>query len=122
MTSLHNLDFANALMRAVNEWTAHTWLDHDPRWRGSIVVNANDPAEAAAEIKRAAADPRFVQALLLVRSERAVWQAAVPADFCRGLRGRPAGGYPLRRQRPAHHGLRLAFLLHRRSHGHVASL
>ena len=68
MTSLHNLDFANALMRAVNEWTAHAWLDHDPRWRGSIVVNANDPAEAAAEIKRAAADPRFVQALLLVRS------------------------------------------------------
>ena len=68
MTALHNLDFANALMRAVNEWTAHAWLDHDPRWLGSIVVNANDPAAAAAEIKRAAADPRFVQALLLVRS------------------------------------------------------
>ena len=68
MTALHNLDFANALMRAVNEWTAHAWLDHDPRWRGSIVVNANDPAQAAAEIERAAADSRFVQVLLLVRS------------------------------------------------------
>ena len=31
MTSLHNLDFGNALMRAVNEWTAATWLDSDSR-------------------------------------------------------------------------------------------
>ena len=68
MTALHNLDFANALMCAVNEWTAHIWLGSDPRWLGSIVVNASDPDRAAAEIKRVAVDPRFVQVLLLVRS------------------------------------------------------
>ena len=68
MTSLHNLDFGNALMRAVNEWTAATWLDSDSRWLSSIVVNPNDPEEAAVEIERAARDERFVQVLLLVRS------------------------------------------------------
>ena len=68
MTSLHNLDFGNALMRAVNEWTAATWLDSDSRWLGSIVVNPNDPEKAAVEIERAARDERFVQVLLLVRS------------------------------------------------------
>ena len=108
MTSLHNLDFANALMRAVNEWTAHAWLDHDPRWRGSIVINASDPAEAAAEIKRAAADPRFVQALLLVRSSapygkrqfRSIFAAAcevgLPVGIHFGGSGQPitACGWP----------------------------
>ena len=122
MTSLHNLDFANALMCAVNEWTAHTWLDHDPRWRGSIVVNASDPAAAATEIKRARSGFALCAGVAVGAVECALWQAAVPAGFCRGLRGRLAGGHPLWRQRPADHGLRLAFLLHRRSHGHVASL
>ncbi|MBM4438061.1 MAG: amidohydrolase [Actinobacteria bacterium] len=68
VSQVHNLDFANALMRAVNEFTASAWLNSDPRWRGSIVVNIEDPAAAAAEIARAAKDPRFVQVLLLVRS------------------------------------------------------
>ena len=55
-------------MRATNEWTAAQWLDTDPRWRGSLVVNNHDPEASAAEIRRAATDPRFVQVLLLVRS------------------------------------------------------
>lgn len=65
---LPNLDFANALMRAINEWNAAVWLDSDPRWRASILVNENDPAASAAEIRRAARDPRFVQVLLFARS------------------------------------------------------
>ena len=68
MAAVHNLDFANALARAVNEWTAAVWLEADQRWRGSIVANTSDPQAAADEIRRAAADPRFVQVLLLVRS------------------------------------------------------
>jgi predicted TIM-barrel fold metal-dependent hydrolase len=67
-SSVHNLDFSNALARAFNEWTVSEWLDRDPRWRGSIVVNASDPAAAADEIRRAARDPRFVQVMLLVRA------------------------------------------------------
>ena len=66
--AVHNLDFANALARAVNEWTAAIWLDADPRWRGSLVINPRDPMAAAEEIRRAARDDRFVQVLLLVRS------------------------------------------------------
>ena len=68
VSSVHNIDLANALMRATNEWTADRWLAADPRWRGAIVVNVRDPQASAAEIRRAAADPRFVQVLLLVRS------------------------------------------------------
>ena len=68
VANIQNLDFANVLMRAVNDWHAATWLDADPRWRGSIVVNVHDCQAAAAEIKRVAADSRFVQVLLLVRS------------------------------------------------------
>ena len=68
VSAVHNIDFANALMRAANEWTAAVWLDSDPRWRGSIVVNTHDPAAAGAEIRRAAKDGRFAQGLLLVRS------------------------------------------------------
>ena len=67
--AVHNLDLAAALARAVNEWTAADWLDADPRWKGSIVIAPQDPPSAAEEIRRAGADPRFVQILLLVRSE-----------------------------------------------------
>ena len=66
--AVHNLDLANALMRATNDWMASVWLDADARWRGSMVVNVNDPEASAAEIRRISADSRFVQVLLLVRS------------------------------------------------------
>ena len=68
VSDLHNLDFGSALARAVNEWTATSWLDKDPRWRGSIVVNTGDPLAAAEEIRRAGRDPRFVQVLLIARA------------------------------------------------------
>ena len=68
LPSVHNLDLGNALMQAVNRWTTEVWLDADPRWRGAIVVNAQDPAASAMEIRRVAQDRRFVQILLLVRS------------------------------------------------------
>ena len=69
VAAVHNIDFAVALMRAVNDWTAERWLSHDPRWRGSMVVTPQDPSAAAAEIRRLGQDGRFVQVLLLVRSE-----------------------------------------------------
>ena len=68
LTAIHNIDLSNALARAINEWTAANWLDRDPRWRGSIVVNVADPQSAADEIYRASHDARFVQVLLLVRA------------------------------------------------------
>ncbi len=68
VSAVYNIDLANALMRAMNEWMSAVWLDADPCWRGSIVVNAHDPEATAQEIRRLAEDSRFVQVLLLVRS------------------------------------------------------
>jgi predicted TIM-barrel fold metal-dependent hydrolase len=56
-----------ALCRAINDWVTATFLDHDPRVRGSIAVPSGDPEAAVEEIHRRAGDPRFVQAVLPVR-------------------------------------------------------
>jgi predicted TIM-barrel fold metal-dependent hydrolase len=58
-------DMAAALCRAVNDWVASEWLDRDPRLRASIMVPAQNPELAAAEIEHRASDPRFVQVLVL---------------------------------------------------------
>ncbi len=54
-------DMGNALARGWNDWQVANWLDADDRWRGSICANMADPVEAVKEIRRAAADKRFVQ-------------------------------------------------------------
>jgi predicted TIM-barrel fold metal-dependent hydrolase len=61
---------AAALASAHNDWTRERWLVADSRLRGSIICPAQDPAAAAAEIRRAASDQRFVQVLLSGGSER----------------------------------------------------
>ena len=53
---------------AANDWLAVEWLDREPRFRASIVVAYEDGLGAAAEIDRMAADPRFVQVLVLSRT------------------------------------------------------
>ncbi len=93
VSRVHNLDFGNSLMQAVNEWTARDWLDADPRYKGSIVVNVSDPPAAAEEIRRRAQDPRFVQVLLLARAPapygrrqfRPIFAAAVEAGLPVGM-------------------------------------
>lgn len=62
-------DLSAALCRAINNWLAKEWLDRDPRLRASIVVPIHSPDLAAEEIDRMAADPRFVQVLLLSMAE-----------------------------------------------------
>lgn len=66
--SIHNPDTAAAIAGAVNDWLRTEWLDREPRARASIVVPSSQPEMAAAEIDRVAADPRFVQVILPVRS------------------------------------------------------
>ena len=61
---------AAALARAHNDWIRERWLDPEPRLRGSIICPAQDPAAAAVEIRRVAADERFVQVLLCGGAER----------------------------------------------------
>jgi len=62
--ALPDPDNAALIAAAYNDWLAATWLSADPRYRGTITVGARDPAQAAAEIRRCAADSRFVAVLL----------------------------------------------------------
>jgi predicted TIM-barrel fold metal-dependent hydrolase len=57
-------DAAAMIASAYNDWLAATWLAADERFRGTLVVGAQDPQLAAAEIRRAAEDRRFVAVLL----------------------------------------------------------
>ena len=66
---LFSEDMASAFARAVNDWMAREWLDREPRLRASIVVPVQNTEMAVDEIERCAADPRFVQVLLLVMGE-----------------------------------------------------
>ena len=61
---------AATLARAHNDWIREAWLEREPRLRGAIVCAAQDPEEAAKEIRRAAEDERFVHVLLCGGSER----------------------------------------------------
>src|SRR4051794_41083213 len=53
-------DAAATIASAYNDWLAATWLSADDRYRANLVVGAQDPAAAAAEIRRVANDRRFV--------------------------------------------------------------
>jgi len=66
---MFNEDMAAVLCRAVNDWVAKEWLDREPRLRASIMVPTQSPQQAADEIARCAADPRFVQVLMLANTE-----------------------------------------------------
>ena len=97
---VRNLHLGSEFMRAVNRWLADEWLAADPRWRGSIVVNIEDPDAAAEEILTVARDGRFVQVLLLVRSPepygrqryRPIFRAATEAGLPVGIHFGGGGG------------------------------
>jgi predicted TIM-barrel fold metal-dependent hydrolase len=57
-------DAAAMIAAAYNQWLAATWFDADDRYRGYIVVGAQDPLLAAAQIRRSAEDQRFVGVLM----------------------------------------------------------
>ncbi|MDB5568915.1 MAG: hypothetical protein JWN93_98 [Hyphomicrobiales bacterium] len=67
--ALFNEDMAAEFCKAVNAWVAAERLDKEPRLRASILVHAQNPALAVAEIERCAADKRFVSVLLPVMGD-----------------------------------------------------
>jgi hypothetical protein len=67
--ALFNEDMAMALCSAVNDWVAKELLDREPRLRASILVPLHNPERAVAEIRRVAADRRFVQVLLFAMGD-----------------------------------------------------
>ncbi|MHC1560036.1 amidohydrolase family protein [Actinomycetospora sp. C-140] len=65
-------EYAAALCGALNTWIREEWLDREPRLRSSIAVPHEAPDLAAAEIRRRAGDPGFVQVLLSTGTELSV--------------------------------------------------
>lgn len=68
--STPNLDYADALCRAYNDYTLDRWLPADDRFRYVLVVNHGDPAAAAEEVDRVGDHPRVVGVLLSPRTDR----------------------------------------------------
>src|SRR3954471_15734715 len=58
---IHNIDVANAMAQAWNDWTINTWLAADKRYYGSLAVNMNDPVAAVKEIHRVGDHPQVLQ-------------------------------------------------------------
>jgi predicted TIM-barrel fold metal-dependent hydrolase len=81
----------------------HEWLIPEPRLKGSIVVPYEDADAAVAEIERYAADPHFVQVLMLSRTSEPpgqkrywkVYEAAAAAGLPVGVHAFGFGGYPV---------------------------
>jgi predicted TIM-barrel fold metal-dependent hydrolase len=57
-------DFAREWNHAINQWQLETWLESDPRLRGTIAVAHEYPHLAVKEIEKRATDERFVAVLL----------------------------------------------------------
>jgi predicted TIM-barrel fold metal-dependent hydrolase len=97
-----NLDYGAALAHAMNEWQVAAWLDKEPRLRGSILVNPEDPASAVKEIERCAGDRRFVQVLLPPRASEPlgrrrywpIYEAIVRAGLPIGMHVGGVSGHP----------------------------
>ncbi len=98
-----NLELAAVMARAANDWLADQWLDRDPRLRASIVIPYEDAEASAAEIDRVAADPRFVQVLILSRmiepmGRRRYWpiyEACERNGLPLGIHNGGWGGHPI---------------------------
>ena len=87
--SVRNPDAAAALAAAVNDWQIECWLEPEPRLRAAVVVAAQQPAAAVAEIERVAAHPQFVAVYLPVRSAipygNRIWWPVLEAAGAHGL-------------------------------------
>jgi len=57
-------DYLNAMVSAYNNAFVDRWLGVSDRLKGSIMVNGNDPAAAATEIRRHADHPDMVQVIM----------------------------------------------------------
>ena len=101
--AFQNREFGAAVCRAMNEWILHEWLEPEPRLKGSIVVPFEDADVAVKEIERYAADPHFVQVLMLNRTGEPpgqkrywkVYEAAAAANLPVGVHAFGFGGHPV---------------------------
>ena len=84
LSSHPNIAMASAVARAYNDWTLDRWVRPHPRFKGSIIVNPQDPDVAVEEIERLGDDPGMVQVLVFSGSNNPygqprffrIWEAA----------------------------------------------
>jgi predicted TIM-barrel fold metal-dependent hydrolase len=63
--SIHfDADYANAVASAWNDYLIDKWLSVSPKFKGSIIINNNDPMAAAREIDRLGSHPGMVQVMM----------------------------------------------------------
>jgi len=99
----NNPEYAAALCQAINRWQIESWVEPEPRLRASIVPPSEAGELAAQEIDRCAPDPRFVQILLIARTQellgrRKYWpmyEAAVRHDLPIGIHFGGQAGWPI---------------------------
>lgn len=82
--ALPDPDMAAAMASAYNDWMTDKWLSVDPRFRGSVIVAPQDPAQAVAEIDRVGDRPGMVQVFLpvgnILMGERHYWPIYAAAE------------------------------------------
>jgi predicted TIM-barrel fold metal-dependent hydrolase len=84
LSSHPNIAMASAIARAYNDWTLDVWVRPHPEFKGSIIVNPQDPDFSVAEIERLADEPGIVQVLIFSGSNNPygqprffrIWEAA----------------------------------------------
>lgn len=84
LSSHPNIAMASAVARAYNDWTLDVWVRPHPEFKGSIVVNPQDPEFSVEEIERLADDPGMVQVMIFSGSNSPygqprfykIWEAA----------------------------------------------
>jgi predicted TIM-barrel fold metal-dependent hydrolase len=99
---LYDPHMAAAFASAANEFLAREVLDRDARLLGSVLVSPYDIPAAVAEICRRAADPRFVQIVMLASADLpygnpfydSLWEAAVAAKMPVALHIGNSGRHP----------------------------
>lgn len=65
LVSLHpDPDYGNAIASAYNDYLIENWLKVSPKYKGSIIINVNDPEAAVKEIDRMGSHPDMVQVLI----------------------------------------------------------
>lgn len=113
--SLHpDIDYANAVVSAYNDYLIDQWLNVDKRFKGAMVINHADPYFAAKEIERIGGHPDIVEVIMCSAATRLyghrfyhpIYEACTkmnlpiaihPGTEGRGMSGAPtASGYPSR--------------------------
>ena len=93
---------AAAFASATNGFLTTEVLDRDERLRGSVLISPYDIGSAVEEIRLRAADPRFVQVIMLASAELPygnpfydpIWEAAVAAGMPVALHVGNSGRHP----------------------------